>query len=317
VDDHPDVLKSLSRLLSFDFEVVGAATSASEALDSARRVPPDIVVMDISMPGRDGLQTARDLKDNGSSAPIVFLTMHESEEFVAQGFRSGGRGYVLKTRLHEDLVTALDRVLSGQLFVPSLGSLYVIEDDPVDHVVVFHPDDQACVEGVGKFLGKALRRGEAVSVVTVEPIRAGLARYLNAQGWPVGELGEFGPYRAIDSADVATAILRDGRPDVTRLEAVVADLEQYRLSNNTGPGSHLTLVGDIATHFLLRGNLPAVIELEQLWTGLTRGLPFRSLCCYSMKLFSDGTHGHLLPDICTQHHAVAHAPEGGWRYQPV
>src|SRR5262245_50509975 len=99
-DDHPDILKSLTRLLSFDFDVVSAVSSGQQALEDASRLDPDIALLDITMPGRDGFQTARDLRQRASRARIVFLTMHESEEFVTEAFRSGACGYVIKTRLH-------------------------------------------------------------------------------------------------------------------------------------------------------------------------------------------------------------------------
>ena len=64
VDDHPDILKSRLRLLSFDFDIVGIATDGRQALEAAQRLDPDIIVLDITMPGRDGFQTAQDLVQN-------------------------------------------------------------------------------------------------------------------------------------------------------------------------------------------------------------------------------------------------------------
>ena len=113
---------------------------------------------------------------SASRARIVFLTMHESDDYVAEGFRSGGRGYVLKTRLHLDLTNALQRVLAGQMFLPSLGALFAIDHDVTGHVVMFHDDDRAFVDGVSGFISASLRRGDVVSLVTTSPIRAGVAR---------------------------------------------------------------------------------------------------------------------------------------------
>src|SRR4030095_1988823 len=152
VDDHPEVLKSLCRMLSLDFHVAGAATAGYQAIDVCERCDPDVVLLDITMPGRDGFQTARELTQRGSRARIVFLTMHESEEFVAEAFRSGGRGYVLKTRLHVDLISAVQRVFAGQLFVPSLRSLLAIDESQTGHVLQFHADEPAFVDSVSSFL---------------------------------------------------------------------------------------------------------------------------------------------------------------------
>jgi len=307
------MLRSLSRLLSFDFDIVGAVTDGHQGLEASLRLNPDIVVMDITMPGRDGFQTARDLRERGVRAPIVFLTMHESEEFVAEAFRAGASGYVLKTRLHMDLVSAVERVLAGQLFLPSLNSLFAIDESPTGHVVQFHVDERALVESVSGFLNQALRRGDVVWVAFTAPIRAGLAQRLRGYGWNVGELGSHGSYRATDAVESLSSILRNGRPDAAHMADMVADIERARVSGPRGSGSRLTLVGDIAAHLILKGNLDAAMELEHQWSDLTRSLPFLSVCCYPTPSFAEDTNGHLIPQLCAEHHAVTHSPEVGTR----
>jgi DNA-binding NarL/FixJ family response regulator len=310
VDDHPDVLKSLSRMLSFDFEVLGTASDGYQAVDLSQRLDPDLVLLDITMPGRDGFQTARDLQERGTRARIVFLTMHESNEFVAEGFRSGGRGYVLKTRLHLDLVSALKRVFAGQLFVPSLRSLFAIDANSTGHVAQFYSDEYALVDEMSAFLGAALRRGDAVSVVSTGPIRAALAERLLGYGWNVGASGEYGRYRGSDSVAAASSVLRNGRLIPGYIESYVAGLERWRVTV-AGPGSRLTLVGDIATQLLFDGNSQAALEVEHQWSDATRALPFFTVCCYPMTPLSDDRQVELLPQVCAEHFAVAHTPEGG------
>jgi DNA-binding NarL/FixJ family response regulator len=310
-DDHPDVLKSLSRLLSFDFEVIAAVSSGDQALEASSLLDPDLILLDITMPGRDGFQTARDLRQRGSRARIIFLTMHESEEFVAEAFRSGARGYVLKTRLHVDLVSAVERVLAGQLFVPSLRSLLAIDESQTGHVLQFHADESAFVDSVSSFLDVALRCGDAVSVVGTEHVRAHLAKRLQGFGWNVGESGEYGRYRASDSIAAATSIMRNDHPVAERIEDYVAGLERWR-ATTAGLGSRLTLVGDIAGQLLLSGNVHAAMEVEHLWNDLTHTLPFLTVCCYPMTSIFN-THADLHPQLCAEHFAVAHSPEDGRR----
>jgi CheY-like chemotaxis protein len=312
VDDHPDILRAVSRLLAFDFEVVGTASDAHQALDASQRADPDVVVLDITMPGRDGFQIAQDLKREGSRARIVFLSMHEADEFVAQAFQSGGLGYVLKTRVHTDLVHGVKRVLAGQLSVPSLKSLFVIDDHPTGHAVHFYIDQETWVEGVGSFLISALRRGDAVAVVSPEPIRASLAKRLKSSGWSVGESETHGPYRAVDTADAVSAIMRDGCLDTGRVAEMVAELDRFRVATR-GPQSRLTVVGDIAGRFFESGYSDNGMQLERLWNDLTRNLPFLTVCCYSEKCFSEDTHTDLFPHLCGEHHVVAHSPDDGMR----
>ena len=308
-DDHPDILKSLTRLLSFDFEVVAAASSGEEALEDAFHFDPDIALLDITMPGRDGFQTARDLRQRAVRARIVFLTMHESEEFVTEAFRSGGQGYVIKTRLHADLIRALQRVLAGQIFLPSLRSLFAIDDSPRGHVLQLHADEATLVDSVGSFLNTALRRGDAVSMVSTAPVRANLAKLLEGFGWTVGESGDFGRYRASDSVAAASSVVSAGHSIRDQIASYVADLDRWRAAT-AGPQARLTLVGDIATQLVLDGHVDAAMEVEHHWSDLTQALPFLTVCCYPMASFEHDPQ-QMLPHLCAEHFAVAHTPEGG------
>jgi CheY-like chemotaxis protein len=311
VDDHPDILKSTSRLLSFDFEIVGTASDGYQAVDAAQRLDPDVIALDITMPGRDGFETAQQLVQIGTRARIVFLTMHESDDYVSEGFRSGGRGYVLKTRLHLDLANALRRVLSGQLFVPSLAALFAIDHDFMGHAVHFHEDDRGFVEGVSGFIAAALRRGDAVSLVTKPAIRAGVAQRLRTFGWNVGESGDYGAYRAMDSAAALELILRREQLDIDRMRELVAETDRTRMNGSRGADSILTFVGDISTH-LLDVNPQLAVELEQAWTDATQSLRFLTVCCYATPWF-ESADAQMFPRFCAEHLAVAHLAENATR----
>ena len=294
-------------------DVVAAVTNAREALVAAQRFTPDVVVLDITMPGRDGFQIAEDLEAQGSRARVVFLTMHESSEFVAQAFRSGGRGYVLKTRLHLDLISALERVHAGQQFLPSIKSVLALDDPTTSHVVQFHLDDDALVESVAGLINLSLRRGDAASVIFVEPIRAGIARRLRELGWNAGESGIHGRFRAADPADSLAFVMRDGRPDADRIRQLVAQLDQWRESLTGDANTPLTIAGAISEQLILKGDASSAIEVEAQWTALTRDLPFRTVCCYSMESFTDSAPPNLIPRVCAEHFAVAHAQGGTQR----
>ena len=90
VDDHRGVLDTVSEILADDFEVAALATDGRQALDAARRLDPDLIVLDINMPGLDGFQTFRALEQAGSRAPVVFLSMFDAEEHVAKRSAAAG-----------------------------------------------------------------------------------------------------------------------------------------------------------------------------------------------------------------------------------
>src|SRR5262249_532592 len=110
VDDHRGVLDMVTRMLAADYDIVGIATAGGQAIERAPGLEPDLIVLDVAMPGLDGFETCRALARAGSRAPVVFLSMHDSDEYVSEAFASGGRGYVIKLRTPADLLSALGHV---------------------------------------------------------------------------------------------------------------------------------------------------------------------------------------------------------------
>ena len=121
-DDHRAMLDSLVRLLSRDFDVVATVTDGLAAVTEAERLEPDLLVLDIAMPGLNGIAAAARLKEHGSKAKIVFVTNMRDREFVEESLALGDVGFVVKDRLVADLLPAVRQVLSGQAFVsPSIS----------------------------------------------------------------------------------------------------------------------------------------------------------------------------------------------------
>src|SRR5690348_13100420 len=153
VDDHRGLVDRVSSLLSDDFEVAGAFTDSRQAIEAAPALDPDIIVLDINMPGVDGFQAMHALERAGSRAPIVFLTLFDTEEYITEAFRRGARGYVVKHELVHDLADALHGVLDGRRCVPSLRSMYRIADGPEScHATQLYGDVPSFISGVAAFL---------------------------------------------------------------------------------------------------------------------------------------------------------------------
>lgn len=116
-DDNPEILDIVSELLSDEFSIVGRFNDGKSVLQQSMTVQPDIVILDVSLGDLNGFEVARMLRSNGSKADILFLTVHEDEEFVKAGFEAGGSAYVIKRRLQSDLLPALHAVAHHELFV--------------------------------------------------------------------------------------------------------------------------------------------------------------------------------------------------------
>jgi len=119
-DDHTIVAEGLRSLLEDEFEFVGAVSDGRALLDAAQKLKPDVIVADISMPLLNGLDAARQLKREGVTAKIVFLTMHAEAQLAAEAFRAGASGYLLKSSAGEELIAAIHEVIKGHAYVTPL-----------------------------------------------------------------------------------------------------------------------------------------------------------------------------------------------------
>jgi len=115
-DDHHAVLTEVRQELGEEFEVVAAVGDGGQAVEAVRRLDPDVLILDISMPVLNGLQVASRLKADNCRTKIVFLTIHEDPDFFKAALVTGAAGYVTKSRLC-DLVPAIREALLGRTFV--------------------------------------------------------------------------------------------------------------------------------------------------------------------------------------------------------
>jgi DNA-binding NarL/FixJ family response regulator len=116
-DDHEAMLDTLVRMLSREFDVVAAVRDGVSAVSEAEQLEPDLLVLDIAMPGLNGIAAAARLKARGSTAKVVFVTNMRDREFVQESLALGDVGFVIKDRLVADLLPAIRRVLAGDSFV--------------------------------------------------------------------------------------------------------------------------------------------------------------------------------------------------------
>jgi len=111
-----------------DIEVVGQAGDAQGAMEAALRLSPDIILMDIAMPGTTGLDATSDIKDRFPSVQILILTVHDREDYLFQALRAGASGYVLKGADINDLLTAVRTAHQGEIYLyPSVTKKLVGE----------------------------------------------------------------------------------------------------------------------------------------------------------------------------------------------
>jgi hypothetical protein len=226
---------------------------------------------------------------------------------VDEAFRCGGRGYVVESRVRDDLATALDQALLGRLFVPSLTALFRLTPGG-GHAMQLHVGVEALLDDLAAYFDLALRRGDATCVIATPLVRGGLAARLRARGWHIDGSSGHRRYLTLDAEGILTRCIRDGRPDADRLAGIVAELEEYRLAVADRAASRLTLFSTMVESLGKEGQTQAVIDVERLWTTLTHGLPFVTLCGYSTSCFHTRAPD-LWSDVCTEHGMLSHASD--------
>ena len=122
-DDHRMVTEGLKNLLAADFELVGAVEDGRALLAAAKKLRPDVIVADISMPQLNGIEVLQLLKASNPAVKVVFLTMHQDRAYARRALEAGAAGFVVKHSASDELVMAIHAALKGQTFItPALAS---------------------------------------------------------------------------------------------------------------------------------------------------------------------------------------------------
>jgi DNA-binding NarL/FixJ family response regulator len=123
-DDHEVMRRGVRGLIEShnEWAVCGEAVEGREAVRMSRQLRPDLVILDINMPGLTGLEAAQQIRRENPSARILFFSVHESPQTVREVVSVGGQGYVAKSRAGHDLVDAVRSVLDGKTFFPTLST---------------------------------------------------------------------------------------------------------------------------------------------------------------------------------------------------
>ena len=116
-DDHRIVAEGLRSLLEPELELVGVVEDGRALIEAHDALHPDVIVADVTMPGLNGIQAMRKLREQGSTAKFVFLTMHPDVDYAVEALDAGASGYVLKHSAPEELVAAVREALAGRTYI--------------------------------------------------------------------------------------------------------------------------------------------------------------------------------------------------------
>lgn len=190
VEDHKILRQGLRSLLSMSehLDVVGEAGDGMSAIRIINESDPDLVLLDINMPKMDGIAVIKEIKQRSPETKVLALTMHRKEDYVLEVFNSGGDGYCLKSSGHEDLMMAIQAVLTGKRYIsPEISGLvlegYLESRKTIKKKSSFETLTQREKE-VLKLVGEGYQNKEiadylCISAKTVEKHRANIMQKLN------------------------------------------------------------------------------------------------------------------------------------------
>ncbi len=186
-DDHPIFAEGLQRLIEKEFQHVGTVHDGIALLEATRRLQPDVVVTDITMPRIGGLEAVGQIRQEGLPARVIFMTMHAEPAIAKQAFRVGASGYLVKHAAGAELIQAIHAVLGGGVYLTPLIAGDVLS------ALLDHGDEQQS-GGVSpkkkspgitprqrellRLIGKGLRMKEVAGVLNISPRTAEAHKYL-------------------------------------------------------------------------------------------------------------------------------------------
>lgn len=189
VDDHQIVRAGLRMLFMAekDMEIVGEVDSAEEALQAVRELEPDVVLMDVAMPGMSGIEATRRIKEANPDAVVLALTMHEDEQYFFEMLNAGASGYIPKRAAPDDLVSAIRVVSQGNVFLyPTLAKLLVkdflqrSESGPDRKVDELTPREREVLTYIAEgYTNREIAEALVISPKTVDRHRENIMRKLN------------------------------------------------------------------------------------------------------------------------------------------
>jgi DNA-binding NarL/FixJ family response regulator len=188
VDDHPLFRKGLEQLINSSDEtcrICGEASDAAEGMSVIRKLKPDLVIVDLSLPGANGIELVKNIRAEFQKLPVLILSMHDESLYALRALRAGAQGYVMKQEALENVITAIREVLAGRPYLSSDMSAKLItnfasgtnEANPTDKL---SDRELEILELIGK--GRDVReiaKALHISAKTVETHRAHIKEKLN------------------------------------------------------------------------------------------------------------------------------------------
>ena len=298
VEDHEPFRRVIRTLLTRRAETrTFEASDGTAAIHEAAVLQPDLVLLDIGLPGLNGLGVVKQLADIAPRSKVVFISQESDPDVIHETLRLGASGYVHKLRCETELLPAIDAALESRPYVSS-----IVGSGHRRHEVLFYSDDAVLIDGFSRFAGARITAGHAAIVLATEPHRNAIVGTLRDTGVAIDSAIERGSCFLLDAAVTLDTITVNGVPDRLRfLEGLKGLIEA--VSKATGTESpRVAICGECVGLLCANGALDAAVGLEQAGNDLVAALPVDILCAYPLARWRDDDL--TFARVCAQHSAV-------------
>jgi DNA-binding NarL/FixJ family response regulator len=296
VDDFEDFRRFVCSLLQqrVDFQVA-QVSDGLEAVQKAKELQSDVILLDIGLPGLNGMEVARRVRKLAPSAKILFLTQESSPEVVREALSLGALGYVHKPRVHSDLLPAIEAVLEGKRFVSSSLEFSEAADaqSPSTHQMLFCSDDAALLGGLTRFIATALNAGNPAFVLATESHLHRLLQRLQSRAVDIDAAIQRGTYISLDAGQ---------EPDPVRFSEAIRRLSAAA-SRAGKEHPRVAVFGERAGRLWEAGKADQAIRFEQFGNELAKCYVIDILCAYPLPHSQEDDPA--LKSICAIHSGIS------------
>jgi CheY-like chemotaxis protein len=277
-DDYDETRARIARLLASDFDVVATVADGQAAVEAVGALLPDLVVLDITMPGLDGFEAAALIRALPDPPWIVFVTAYDDPSITSAAYALGASALVQKREMLTELVPAVRRAL---LF----------------HAVYFYEDRPSLARTVAGFIGEGLAAGQAAVVVATATHGAFIREQLTAMGAGSSGRIDHGELLMLDADETLHRLMVGNRPDTDRFEDTINPIVDKAAGSRKRP---VRIYGEMVDVLWSNGRQDGALSLEILWHQFIAERKCSLLCGYS----SGVGHGDGFQTICDRHSHV-------------